>query len=1062
MHMPTGLCGVSLCKSCRLLKPPRHWGYLLLLLPAYWLGAQSSRIEYFTVTDGLSTREVTDLHIGQDGYLWVATLDGLNRFDGHGFLTFGPWSQAYEGRDGLSRGSIKGVARGNDGRLVLTFDYYGFFDLFDPRDFSVEQIRLVPGNGIKGYPRAVSTDNLGRTFVVSIGQEGTYLYEHTGQGFKVVYHQPDDVWLSFAPQVELLPLSNGQFLLYDEQYGIRHLSASGEVLYTFFEDANTQRRFYTMAEGPKGYVYISFRDGIPLFRWHPSSPERHPVPVPNMDDGLRYTKIFEDGLGQLLFLATEDILSNANPVEYYLADTAGNFQLFERDLPAGRTVTAVAAQDFRRTAYLGLYEGLGVMERYVKPIENYMTVPPRRRDLYRKSITGITEDDSARVYFLTEEGRFYVLPPGGSSPQEYLLVDTSGQAISLRDAHQLVYDERRDAIWGVAQRSGLGGTGVLFRYGVAERTTMVYEAPYDLECLTLDRRRDRIYLGATDPRRVGLLLEFAPEAPGFTEISTTDDATGQELRWLRIDYLTMAEDGRLLIGTLNRGLVSLDPEGGRAIFYNDQDQGAYAGLTSTTVYCIYEDPAKPDQLYLGTDAGLYYLNDNTGEVTRYGRQQGLSNNNVIGIVPDSSGGLWLSTFNGLVHVPKDPTAGAMRRYYREDGLANDKFNRYAFLRSDDGRYFFGGPNGVCVFRDEDLSQQDAGSDIMLTEIVVYGRTGSRTITQNLDQLEEIIVEANEKSLAISFAIPVGQRPRLTQLRVKLEGFSEEWRELRNERTVRYNNLLSGNYRLLVQAAGANGNYGEQTLVLAIDVRQYVIERTWFQVLVALLIAGLFFFILQARLKERLRNEQLRTQLSSDIHDEVSGLLAGITLQTELLQHKTEDEKLQSSLQRVGQAGRMAMSKMSDVIWSIDSRRDTIGNLLQRMQEHADEVLLPLDIRYEFSASGLNEESQLAGNIRQDLYFIYKEAINNIARHSDATLVEIELEQFAQTFEMFIRDNGNGGNPTSGAGKNTTHRVTAKTGQGTENMRMRAQRLGGELTIDNRVGYTLTLRTKRIA
>ncbi len=212
-------------------------------------------------------------------------------------------------------------------------------------------------------------------------------------------------------------------------------------------------------------------------------------------------------------------------------------------------------------------------------------------------------------------------------------------------------------------------------------------------------------------------------------------------------------------------------------------------------------------------------------------------------------------------------------------------------------------------------------------------------------------------------------------------------------------------------------------------------------------------------------------MSSYIHDEVSGLLAGITLQAELLKNKTDDEKLKSRLHTVGEAGRSAMSKMSDVIWSIDSRRDTIGNLLQRMQEHADEVLLPLDIRYEFRASGFDEKSEIAGTTRQDLYFIYKEAINNIARHSNATKVEIELEQFAQQFELFIRDNGTPADkgkpgastsPGSSAERSRSTSVRAfKTGQGKDNMQMRAKRMKADLSIDDRAGYTLTLRMRRL-
>ncbi len=429
--------------------------FCCFLLP---LPAQVGRIEYFTVTDGLSTREINDLHIGDDGYLWIATMDGINRFDGHGFLSFGqgPLSDAR-----LSRGGIESIRSDNDRRLIITFnEFYGYFDRFDPRDFSVEQVRMVPSTGVAGYPRAIETDQYGRTFVVTIGQEGTTLYEYTDSGFQVIFNQPDDGWLTFAPRIELLPLDNGQFLLYDEEHGFRHLSAAGVVLDEFFPRTSGQRRFYTMAQAPDGLVYLSFRDGYPLFRWRPGA-TRDPVPVPGLDAGLRYTKIFKDKLGQLLFMATEDILGRRYPDEYYLVDTAGALTLFERELPVNRLVTTAAAKNFNETTYLGLREGLGVMERYVKSIQSYLT-SSGTRDLYRRRVTGITEDADGTVYVAEADGQLHAMARGGSELTRIPLRSAEGEEIVLREMGQLIYDRIRNAVWGVAQPIGLSKGGVLF------------------------------------------------------------------------------------------------------------------------------------------------------------------------------------------------------------------------------------------------------------------------------------------------------------------------------------------------------------------------------------------------------------------------------------------------------------------------------------------------------------------------------------------------------------------------------------------------------------------------
>ena len=201
-------------------------------------------------------------------------------------------------------------------------------------------------------------------------------------------------------------------------------------------------------------------------------------------------------------------------------------------------------------------------------------------------------------------------------------------------------------------------------------------------------------------------------------------------------------------------------------------------------------------------------------------------------------------------------------------------------------------------------------------------------------------------------------------------------------------------------------------------------------------------------------ERLRTQLASDLHDEVSGLLAGISLQSELIRDQLEDDILDKKLQNIRQASQLAMSKMSDVIWSIDSRRDRVSDLLNRMEEHADEVLLPLNIRYNLDARQLGENKAIPANIRQNVYFIYKEAINNVAKHAKASMVDIRIGNQGQWFELVVKDNGVGELKTDASG------AKKRKGQGLSNLRMRAQRLNAQLDIVNGQGFTIHLRMKR--
>lgn len=1001
-------------------------------------------------------------------------MDGLNRFDGQQFTRFGVES---EESPGLSNSAIDKISVDNEGKFIITFrDFYGYFDRFDPITEEVQQVKLVPSTGVLMYPRTIVTDDFGRTFVVTVGPGGTFVYEYTPnrgepeQQFTAIYHDPNDVWTTLAPRVELLPLSNGQLLLYDDEYGFRHLSATGELLgRPPFVNSASSRKFYDFAEAPDGAVYLSFRVGYPLYKWTPGSKE-DPVPVAGLDAGLRYPKISQDELGQLLLHATEDILGDAFPQEYYLVDTSGRFSFFQKSMPVDRAVTAVAGLNFNETVYLGLREGLGVIERYTNSVQNFFTAEEDDR-LSQNTIRGICQDSTGTVYVIEEEGFIYAFPDGNGPPDTLQLIaaiDTT-KTITFRGGMGLIYDEKNHSLWATGQPRDRAKGGLLMQFDLERGLTKVFRSRFSLGALAQDTT-GRIFLAATDPVRVGLLMEFDEESQLFTVATEVAD-TIKTIEGFKINDIRLSRSGKLLLATETAGLLSYDTEAKSFQFLSDDRENLQIGNAVEKTYSVVEQGTF---WWLGTENGLRGISmSGRGEV-RINRRNGLTSNLILGVVPDTLGGLWLSSINGLTYLPPDLNSDNFRRYYREDGLANDEFTVLGYHRDKTGKFFFGGRNGLTVFRAGDFSVAAAGVNVMFTEVAVFGRNKVRRINTNLDQLNQVTIFASEKSVAISFALPAGHLPSSTAFRYQLEGFNDDWVPLTNERTIRFNNLEEGKYILRIQGAGANGNFGDLETLLPINVRQYIYEQFWFQAVVGLAIVFLLFWNLQSKLKERLRIEQLRTQLSSDIHDEVSGLLAGITLQAELLKNRTVDEKMKDKLDKVGMAGRSAMSKMSDVIWSIDSRRDTVGDLLQRMQEHADEVLLSVDIRYEFESQGFDAERKLSGNIRQDLYFIYKEAINNIVRHSNATKVQIELTQAGQIFELYIRDNGRKeanefisfpgqqGEADPEDSNATYNRVKKeKTGQGRENMRMRAERLKGEITIDDRYGYTLVFRMKRI-
>jgi len=177
------------------------------------------------------------------------------------------------------------------------------------------------------------------------------------------------------------------------------------------------------------------------------------------------------------------------------------------------------------------------------------------------------------------------------------------------------------------------------------------------------------------------------------------------------------------------------------------------------------------------------------------------------------------------------------------------------------------------------------------------------------------------------------------------------------------------------------------------------------------------------------------------------MLSGLAMQTELLE-LTANEDTKPKLARVAEMSRNAMSRMRDTVWAIDARKDTLADLVDRMREHAEETLPPRNVQYSISTGSLDLKRSLATDVRQSIYLISKEAITNVARHSNGDTVNIDLSERQGKLEMSIHDNGK-----------VQLKTYKTTGAGLSNMRMRAESINARLLVETDDGYRLVLVRK---
>ena len=153
---------------------------------------------------------------------------------------------------------------------------------------------------------------------------------------------------------------------------------------------------------------------------------------------------------------------------------------------------------------------------------------------------------------------------------------------------------------------------------------------------------------------------------------------------------------------------------------------------------------------------------------------------------------------------------------------------------------------------------------------------------------------------------------------------------------------------------------------------------------------------------------------------------------------------------IGNISREIISTMSDIIWSIDARNDTLDQLTARMQDLALSALSVKNIIVTFHEEGMKKKKKIPVDHRQNIFYIFKEVVNNIVKHADASEVKIDLQNNEKGFTMRISDNGKGFDP---------ERI--KRGNGLRNIRMRAERLKAKLEIETDHGVSVVLRMKRL-
>jgi ligand-binding sensor domain-containing protein len=689
-------------------------------------------------------------------------------------------------------------------------------------------------------------------------------------------------------------------------------------------------------------------------------------------------------------------------------------------------------EDMSGAIWLASYRG--GLSRYIPGTDAFVRLPAATSDspgLKGESFYAAAEDSDGRIWIgSTESGLSYYDPAQGT------FVHDVGDNAPQYDALALHVDPD-GTIWtaqgGALRKLPRGGKRFvnvpLGRGGEAI-------SQWEIKAICRDRLGD-LWVGTN-----GSGVYRLNRATGTVLHITHDPGNPHSLTGNSVWCIFESREGELWFGTFDGGVGKYDRQTERFTSYRSAERDT-TSLSANTVYSVTQDSA--GYLWVGTFAhGLNRLDPRTGEIRRFTVRDGLPNNFVKVALPDAKGNLWVSTDRGIAMY--NPTSKRFTSFTVEDGLHGNVFLSGGYCTTRSGMIIFTGQNGATMFFPDSIKKNTRPPPVVITSFKVFDTPLS--FQPATGETDPIRLTYDQNFLSFEFAALDFAAPERNEYAYKLEGLDSGWVESGTRHYARYTHLPPGEFTFRVKGSNKDRIWNETGASISLVIQPPYWTTLWFRlaILVALVAIGAWFY--NFRVNRLLEIERLRVKIASDLHDDIGSSLTRISLQSELIQEGIEPNEMSTYLRNIATASRELVGTMSDIVWSIDTRNDAIENLLNKIRDFANGALTPRQIEFSFAHSGFELKKKTPVDVRENIYLLCKEAVNNIAKHSCATCASIVIRNDHDKLSIVITDNGKG---WGGEEKLNSH--------GIKNMKMRAERLGGRVEFINDGGARIVLTMK---
>ncbi|RXK81178.1 two-component regulator propeller domain-containing protein [Filimonas effusa] len=783
-----------------------------------------------TTSQGLSSPTVYDILQDSYGFLWLATEDGLNRFDG---INFRIYRHIPGNNNDLGVNHVTSLYEGRDGRIWIGTN----------------------GGGLCYYDR---------------GKDSVFNYKATGPIYisavvnSIKGSSDNLVWITSFGALNTINPATRQ-LVENTKYERLRKAVDKKVSLCFLEDSK-HRAWVGTTTGL--FFFDPAANRLQHFTHQPGNSTSLP------DNGVN--KIVEDKQGNI-WLATDNGLAMALPGEKEFRNYSANNPLYR----ISNDFISTIAADNRNRLWIGTDRGLDILDITTGKLVNLQPDERNSASISSMSIRSISIGRNGLYWIGTFRGGLNMFNENANNfnSKEYNAFDPKGlrsrqvtsfvshkndvllgsdggglqlyhRNTGLLDAIQLPVINKNDkhglAILALAPGSGStiwAGTfsNGLYHYNPATGSCRHYEKgtqssdlnSNDIFCIQEDAQGNT-WVG-TNGGGINIIKPGGNEVVKHLYDPDNTAASVPPSNYIRC--LKEARDGRIWIGSFGSGLSVFDPASQRSTFYRKSD----SGLPSDYVVSLMED--SHGNIWAGTGGnGIGMLRKGSNRFEVLNEKNGLANATIHTIIEDQQGKIWISTNSGLSCY--DPVSRNFKNFTQNNGLQVGAFLPGSGIMLADGEIFFGGQNGFNHFNPGTLKTNTTPPRVVLTSLKADNEpvNSSGAIIDSSIQVAKHIRLKYKQTFAIGFEALSYTVPEANRYEYQLEGFDKTWVSAGKDHSAYYANVPPGNYTFRVRACNNDGVWNNDGVSIAVTVIPPFYRTIYAYLVYLLIIVGIILYL----------------------------------------------------------------------------------------------------------------------------------------------------------------------------------------------------------------------------